>query len=203
MLISLYLMIEITKFYAIIKRFEMKTFQEPFWQHVDQRKDLSESLKHWLLYPGSFMERLKQNGIQDAYLKVLQQDWQIPLISEQEILGIKDKALIREVLILNEQTIFMYARTVFPKQTLTGELQHLAHLENRSLGSILFKDPSMVRSEFEIACLKPGMLWYETVIKHLKEKPLELWARRSTFNLQGKELLLTEVFLPEIEKYAV
>lgn len=174
------------------------------WQkyHFFQHANLSEVLKGWILYPGSFMERLKQHSIEDAQIDVLEQSWQKPLAYERELLGLglRSNALIRQVLIKSEQSFWMFARTVFPRQTLTGEQKQLAHLENRSLGSILFKDPALKRTEFEIAYIESDMPWYKKLAEYVNLNSEGIWARRSMFNLHGKQLLLTEFFLPDIEK---
>jgi chorismate--pyruvate lyase len=81
---------------------------------------------------------------------------------------------------------------------LTGEEQALAHLKERSLGSVLFKNPALQRSEFEIACLKPRMFLHSKAITAVEQSLPDLWARRSLFSLPGKSLLLTEVFLPDM-----
>jgi chorismate--pyruvate lyase len=180
----------------------MKKIQNPNWQLSNYCHDaLPFRLSPWLLHAGSFMERLKDQGANNPYIHVLQELWQIPFVSEAALLNLDmhTVTLVREVLILNEKSALMYARTIFPRETLTGKEQELAHLKNRSLGSVLFKDPSLERSEFEIACLQPGMAWHETVKQHVQIESAELWARRSIFCLHGKKILLTEVFLPEMD----
>lgn len=147
------------------------------------------------------MQRLKMHKIEPS-LKVLSENWQFPFQCEQNSLAInvETKTLIREVLISTQQLRLMYARTIFPPETLTGEEEELAHLKNRSLGSFLFKHPDLVRSEFLLASLKPHMEWYKKSVEYLEELPASLWARRSQFFLHGKPLLLTEVFLPDMQQ---
>lgn len=93
----------------------------------------------------------------------------------------------------------MYACTIFPARTLSGELKKLAHLKNKSLGSVLFKDPDLQRSQFEVMCFAEGMPEHRIVTKHVAHDTSTFWARRSLFTIQQKSLLLTEVFLPDIE----
>lgn len=172
------------------------------WQSCQSPQlDIPPGLRPWLLHAGSFMERLRAHGVDDLKVQVMQLDWQVPLPCEQECLAMDTDALIREVLIASADKVWMFARTVFPRSTLEGEYAQLAHLENRSLGSVLFKDPAMQRSEFEIAVVTPGTVWFEKVAQQLDLKTCEtLWARRSLFDLKGKKLLLTEIFLPGMEK---
>ena len=141
---------------------------------------LAPRLTAWLSHKGSFMERLKIHGILDAKIKVLAQSWQMPWESECELLQTQEFALVREVSIKSGEKCWMYARTIFTKAILEGELACLAHLENRPLGTILFKDPLLTRGEFE----------YLSVYN--------AYARRSLFKKQEKSLLLTEVFMPDM-----
>lgn len=160
----------------------------------------SASLADWLRDPGSFMQRLKNYGIAAARIQVLKQGWGFPTLAERKILNIPDRhyALVREVLIDSVQGKWMFARTVFPASTLTGSEQQFARLKNRSLGSLLFKNPSMLRSEFHFARLHTGMPWHEKITSAAQVNSKELWARNSVFHIKDKPLLLTEVFFPEI-----
>ena len=165
-----------------------------------QESEIPLPFRAWVMHAGSFMQRLVQQGVNDAHVQVLRQRWMCPKLEERQLLGIEKgvHALVREVLILSEQSQWMFARTVIPRSTLTGEEQQLAHLNNRPLGSVLFKDPTMKRGEFEIACLQPGEQWHAKISEVTGLLLPDLWARRSLFTLQGKSLLLAEVFLPDI-----
>lgn len=165
-----------------------------------QKADIPNSYQEWVLYSGSFMQRLNQQGIVDAKIQVLQQRWLRPEAEERNLLsmGLNTQALVREVLIFSEKKQWMFARTVIPRNTLTGEERQLAHLEDRPLGSVLFKDPTMKRGEFEFACFHPGEKWHNKVTQIVKQIFPDLWARRSIFFLRDKSLLLTEIFLPDI-----
>ncbi len=71
--------------------------------------------------------------------------------------------MVREVLIKSDDTVWMYARTIFPRDILQGKWQQLAHLQNRSLGSVLFADPDVRRGEFEIGLLASDMAWHQEI----------------------------------------
>jgi chorismate--pyruvate lyase len=130
----------------------------------------------------------------------LQQSWQFPAADEKTCLGITARtyALVREVLIVSEGKKWMFARTVFPRDTLTGKQQRLARLKNRALGSVLFKDLSTERHEFEMARVDPGAGCHAFILQHADVADKNIWARRSVFFVQNKPLLLTEFFLPDI-----
>jgi chorismate--pyruvate lyase len=85
----------------------------------------------------------------------------------------------------------VFARSVFPVSSLTGELAHLRRLQNRSLGAILFGHPLMRRSPFEIA-LMAGDSDYLPAELH-QDAPA--WGRRSRFDIGGRCVMVSEVFL--------
>jgi chorismate--pyruvate lyase len=157
-------------------------------------------LAAWLACASSFMQRLKKYGIRGARIQPLMQCFQTPLPDERRILSLSVRryALIREVLIDSAEGNWMYARTVIPQTTLTGKEKRLACLKDRALGSILFKDPHLSRSAFEVACLTPHMAWFQKIKHYIGAATEEVWARRSVFHTSRKPLLLTEIFFPPI-----
>lgn len=165
------------------------------WQSP-QLFDIPSNIQTWLLHAGSFMQRLKDQGINDAKIHVLSEAWQMPFECEQQRLNLYSTMWIREVLIHSPRGKLMYARTVIPKEILQHKYAEIVNLENRAIGSILFNDPAIVRSHFELALLKPGVFLMEKAMEQLNFHVDQLWARRSTFDLQGRKLLLSEVFLP-------
>jgi chorismate--pyruvate lyase len=143
----------------------------------------SETVYGWLLDKGSFMQRLKMHGVNDARIHVLQEGWQTATSKELLQLNMCDDQLIwgRDVSIMSGNKTWMNARTVMPKETLTGKEEKLKFLKDRSLGSVLFKDKNLKRSEFEINALEEN--W---------------WERSSIFIFHGKKILLIEKFSPEV-----
>jgi len=123
----------------------------------------------------------------------LYQGWQLPLYSESRLLGVVagQRALVREVgLMLAQQTV-VFARSVFPVSSLTGELRHLRYLQNKSLGAILFKYPGMRRSPFELARIEGDSDYLPPALR--QDSPA--WGRRSRFVIGGRSLMVSEVFL--------
>ncbi|MCC2666398.1 MAG: chorismate--pyruvate lyase [Gammaproteobacteria bacterium] len=180
----------------------MKKTIKPTWEKLSvwQKRAIKLPWQAWLLHGGSFMQRLVQHGVADTRIKILSEGWQRPKQEESVLLRTDPpiRVFVREVLICNEQQSWMFARTVIPREMLTGEEEALAHLKERSLGSVLFKNPALKRSEFEVACLKPHMFLHSKAVSAVEESLPDLWARRSVFSLPGKSLLLTEVFLPNM-----
>lgn len=146
--------------------------------------------RRWLCDRGSLTKHLIAASENCFRVEVQQQDWLIPSRSEAKVLGIKHRqvALIREVKLIGNDQTYVVARTVIPAGTLTGKQKQLATLGNRSLGTVLFNDPSMRRGKFQISRLRN---------EPQKEGGSQsLWARRSVFYLSNKPLLVCEVFLP-------
>lgn len=175
----------------------------PKWQALSAAKNAIQppGLQDWIADKGSFMQRLRQNGVAFPSVEVLSQQWGLPSADERALLTLpfRSHALIREVLIVSKAKQWMFARTVIPRQSLTGKQRQLARLKARSLGSVLFKEPTLMRSEYEVAVLHPSMIASPAVCMRSTPQISSGWARRSIFTLHNKSLLLTEIFLPDIE----
>jgi len=168
---------------------------EPRWRQTQlyTNATLPPDCRTWLTDDGSLTARLVQSGRGAFSVRRLFQGWQVPLPSEQRLLQVpaRQLALIREVALLLGSETVVFARSVFPYSSLNGSLGHLRRLQNKSLGAILFKHPGMHRCPFELAkipghsdYLPPGMRQAEPA-----------WGRRSRFEIEGKKLLVSEVFL--------
>ncbi len=155
------------------------------------RKQRSLVLQSWLEDGGSFIQRLKKHRLQPQVF-VLKEGWVLPEPAEQAALELPSRrcVFVREVEIRDQKEPLMFARTVIPIATLTGQERILAHLGSRSLGSVLFAYPKMDRSPFEIKTCR---------LPHYASS--ELWERQSLFILKGKILLLREVFLPRLVSF--
>ena len=159
-----------------------------------------ESMREWLTGAGSLVTRLRNHGVGPVRVTQLRETWACPWQDERTQLNIANRrcAFIREILIGEEGRPYIFARTIFPMDTLTGAERRLAKLGTRTLGSVLFKDPTLTRSSFEITCLQPGTTWYQHIQQYHPVDNSPLWARRSIFTIKEKPLLVTEVFLRPI-----
>lgn len=165
--------------------------------HKTLMQDVPYNLQNWLQHAGSFMARLQQFGVDNARIDVLAELWQCPDRDESQLLNMDlgTETLIREVLILSENRVWMFARTVIPQSFLTHKEQ-LAHLKTQPIGSILFNDKNITRGEFQFTRLHPTMDLYQKVQKYVPNA--DLLTRRSLFSLEQSALLLTEVFMPDL-----
>lgn len=146
--------------------------------------------RSWLTDAGSLTKRLVALSEGDFEVEVVRQGWQTPTRSEAKALcmGSREKALVREVQLIGKGEPLVYARTIIPATTLTGRQRTLKLLGNRSLGSMLFSDPTMRRGPLQISRLR------------LQDQHTDVWARRSLFYLSEKPLLVCEVFLPALQQ---
>jgi len=155
---------------------------------------LPEKTADWLFDPASLTARLIRTCPGEFAVKVLQQSYSLPRLSEHRILHMqnRERAIIREVHLLCDDHPVVYARTVIPVSTLTGAQKRLTFLGNKSLGAILFSDRTMERGEVQIARLKAEQVKLDSATNE------DIWGRRSVFTLSAKPLLVSEYFLPEL-----
>ncbi len=114
-------------------------------------------------------------------------------------LAAKANALIREVLLCGEgRQPLVFAHSVLPRRSLRGAWRSLDRLGNKPLGAVLFANPKVKRAVLSYKKLSVNHVLYQTAARHLSSKPAYLWARRSVFSLNCANIMVTEVFLPNI-----
>ncbi len=151
-------------------------------------------LQDWLIDRGSLTARLIAKSEGDFKVEVVRQVIGIPSLDERQALGMKRPALalIREVILCGRGQPWVFARSLLPLASLTGNLRHLRKQGTRPLGAFLFSQPHLARSTIAVARISRdhGYLPENLVGDQ------QLWGRRSVFYLQQKPLLVSEVFLP-------
>jgi len=171
------------------------TVSEPGWRPASRYTgtELPTTSRRWLLDDGSLTERLVNAGQGAFAVTRLFQGFAVPRPSEQRLLALpaRQTALVREVVLTLNQVPVVFARSVFPVASLEGELRHLRQLQNRSLGAILFRHPRMRRTPFELALISGRSSYLPEALR--QSGPA--WGRRSCFDLGGKRLMVSEVFL--------
>ena len=151
--------------------------------------------REWLLDPGSLTKRLVKASQGHFEVRVLQQRWGQPRLSEARLLGMNNReaAIIREVALMCAGEPWVFARSIIPASSLTGRLRRLRKFNNSSLGEMLFQDKSMQRHPFQLAAIDGNS---EQIPKQLRE-PHTLWGRRCRFELAHKPLMVSEIFLKQ------
>ena len=126
-------------------------------------------------------------------VKRLYQGWEVPLYSERQLLALPPRqiALVREVALLLDNSAVVYARSIFPITSLNGSLAHLRRLQNKSLGAFLFKQAGMRRSPFELSHMPGNSDYLPEDLRQVEPA----WGRRCRFEISGKRLMVSEVFL--------
>ncbi|MDO7083950.1 chorismate lyase [Pseudocolwellia sp. AS88] len=159
-----------------------------------------EGLRDWLFATGSLTARLKTHCT-EFRVEVLGQE--IIACSELEAnddIAVDEQVLVREVLLYCDNKPQVFARSLLPLKSLTGEEQSLAKLGEQPLGQVLFNHPDLIRKGIEVACFKQSSALF-TLIKQLDLPTTAVWGRRSVFVLNNKPIMVAEVFLPESFAY--
>ncbi len=180
------------------------------WQHPCPHvlAPISPQLQDWLLDEGSLTARLK-NNCTSFRVELLGQAKQVCCNAEaNEFIKADEPVLVREVLLYCDDIPQVFARSLIPLSSLTGEEQALANLGTQPLGQILFNNPSLKRQQIElsafneysrVAQLAQLLAGAESNAAH--QEIDELWGRRSVFIVEDKPLMVAEVFLPQALAY--
>ncbi len=178
--------------------------KEPRWseQHRLLRTRVPADRLGWLLDTESLTHRVRQTCVGRFRVRVLSQGWGRPSRSEARVLRLRAgvRCLVREVQLLCDERPWVFARTIIPVTTLSGPQRRLARLGSRPLGAVLFSDPSMRRAALQIAAITAGHGLFSHATRALKQRPAEIWGRRSVFRVADKPLLVSEIFLPDLGK---
>ena len=179
---------------------------EPLWRPARRlnRAGIPEKYLPWLFDPASLTERIVNRCHGGFRVQLLDQRRARPLRSEAQALGMRlgSRAIVRQVRLMCGHTPWVYARTIIPPPTFARKFHRFTRLGARSLGTMLFADPSMQRGGVEVACLTPVDQLYYLATRDLADKPETIWGRRSLFRLGGKPLLVCEFFLPDIAEFS-
>ena len=167
----------------------------PWKPEVIDPKGIPDELQDIILDNGSLTERLKALHNNEFFVEVIQHCWAAPTQSEQEFLRCEDSsASIREVLLYGSGSPVVFARSVLPRSSLSGENKALLDLGKKPLGEYIFNQPKMVRGPIEIAEIPAGQFNQYLNYQYRDEKA---WGRRSLFYLNDKPISVCEVFLPK------
>ena len=158
-------------------------------------------MRPWLIDNGSLTARLKVRYADFAVRPVLLRNAKA-YTDEQTLLGLKanQHALIREVLLMDNNQPVVFAHSVLPRASLRGAWHKFGKLGNKPLGAALFANPKVKRTPLEYKKLARHHPISMRVAGHLKTSPKALWARRSIFSINCAKILVTEVFLEQLLK---
>jgi chorismate lyase len=153
--------------------------------------EMPSALRPWLLAEGSLTRHLLRASNGNFRVQRVAQHWSRPTLTEAKLLDIEPNrwALIREVILWGCDAPWVYARSVIPAHSLHGDLRRLRQLRNTSLGALLFKYPHLQRTPFELARVD------STLLPVSLQTDTALWGRRSRFSVNGRSLIVGEIFL--------
>jgi chorismate lyase len=179
-----------------------RLLSEPVWRPIPRlmRSGIPEKYLPWLLDSASLTQRLISVCRGEFRVQLVDLSWSRAMRNEASLLNVRlgECALVRQVHLLCNGEAWVYARTIIPKKTLSGRERRLAHLRSRSLGAVLFSDPTMERDVVEVARLTPADRLFVSATRPLAKQPEAIWGRRSVYRLSGKPLMVSEIFLPTI-----
>ena len=111
---------------------------------------------------------------------------------------------IREVLLCANGIPLVMAHSIIPSTSSSGSNHAVLRLGKKPLGAVLFAKTRMhskKKSMREIARLdKQSALW-KKCFKQYSQLPSVAWSRRTLYELKGRPLLVSEVFLPALLNY--
>ncbi|MGJ0429317.1 chorismate--pyruvate lyase family protein [Methylobacter sp.] len=172
--------------------------QEPGWFENRQgtRHCLPEDVQSWTYETGSLTQRLRDYYGSAVAVKVLQQQWSTPFLSERRLLKLPESrySLIREVLLHADGKPLILARTIIPTRTLKAAKRSLSHLGSRPLGEVIFSYPKLNRLEMDVALTSPAV-WTQAAIAEAGITG-PVWGRRTVYAIRRRQMLVSEFFLP-------
>ncbi|MGJ8691765.1 MAG: chorismate--pyruvate lyase family protein [Thalassotalea sp.] len=170
------------------------------WQNQAPSR-LSKVLVDWLFDANSLTARLK-NNCQVFEVKLLGQNViACPQNEACDVINAGEQVLAREVLLYCDGQPHVFARSLLPLRSLTGEQQVLADLGTQPLGQVIFNNPSLERKLIQVAEFGQETSVGELAGVMAMKLNGPLWGRRSLFYLEGKPLVVAEVFLPLAKAY--
>ena len=164
-------------------------------------EQVTSKLLEWLFDPLSLTARLKKH-CQTLSVEVLgQKIIACPPNDACDVINVGEQVLVREVLLFCDGKPHVFARSLLPLTSLTGDQKELADLGDKPLGHIIFNNPSLERKLIQTATFEAdssvGVLSQKLTLPPLTK----LWGRRSLFYLEAKPFVVTEVFLSPCEVY--
>jgi len=154
------------------------------------------ALRAWLTDRGSLTSRIVAHFSRFNLVR-LEQRLQRPTRDERRELGLRDHelAVVREVILRDQETPLIFAHSVAVKDDLRGAWRGLSRLGQRPLAEMLFNDPTVTRLPMEYKKIDARHALYRRAKQVVSIDAHTLWARRSVFWKRGRPLLVTEVFL--------
>jgi len=164
-------------------------------------QSLPPALRQWLTETGSLTQRVLSScsAAQPFSLQLLRRGFAPAHRDELPLLGLHDRARVREILLKRGDTPLVFAHSVISHRDLKGAWAVLDGIGGRSLGSVLFHDHTVKRGPLHFRRIDARHPLFAKALPWCgAAQPTALWARRAMFERRGRPLIVTEVFLPEV-----
>ena len=156
--------------------------------------------RHWLSRPGALTVGLR--GLGELELTVLRERFLQPFADERSAMRLPARApaRVREIQMTINGVACVVARSMLSRQGWAGPWQALRQLGRRPLADLLYDDPHVTRSVFQVARLRSphplARLGDRFLGAQASWRHQSYWSRRSVFWRNGQPLLVAECFLP-------
>jgi len=177
------------------------------WNRVDSGElhQAPRKWQPWLSDTGSLTQKIERAIGQKLEVIVLRDCRQNLNSDESRYFHFEIKRCrIREVLLCANGVPLVMAHSIIPSSSSSGSNHEVLRLGKKPLGAVLFAKTRMhskKKPPREIARLdKQSALWKKCFGQY-PELPSVSWARRTLYQLKGRPLLVSEVFLPALLDY--
>lgn len=176
-------------------------YPDRHWKPRPLHGQAPHALRPWLTDVSSLTARIAARCA-ELRVRVLRTGLARPMEDERQLVGLARRrhAWSREVLLVADGVPVVFAHTVLAPGHLRGPWRMAAGMGGRPLGAALFAQPRIVRGPLHCQRIGPRHPLHARAEKALGRKLPDLWGRRSRFLYGGKPLLVTEVFLPEVQR---
>jgi chorismate--pyruvate lyase len=159
----------------------------------------------WLSDTGSLTQKIERAIGQKLEVLVLRDCRQNLNSDESRYFHFKIKRCrIREVLLCANGIPLVMAHSIIPSTSSSGSNHEVLRLGKKPLGAVLFAKTRMHSKQKpprEMARLDKKSALRRKCFQQYPELPSVNWARRTLYQLKGRPLLVSEVFLPALLNY--
>ncbi|WP_246260755.1 chorismate--pyruvate lyase family protein [Candidatus Ruthia endofausta] len=138
--------------------------------------NIPDQVLTWLDDHQSLTVKLKQKFNRFS-INVLSQAESLIHADETGLLDWQGQSIVREVELLGNGQVVVFARSIIP---ITNDTQNLLKIGSRPLGEVLFNDKNIKRSQLQIT--------------HTHDA----WGRRSIFTIGSTQVLVSEFFIKNL-----
>ncbi len=179
----------------------LRTISHARWHAHANGVQPSPQMRDWLTDRASLTVKLMARSTHFR-VRRLRQGRAMCLPDEVDAIGLPRCMLVREreVLLQCDDVSVVYAHTIVPLNATASDWPFFGALGERSLGTTLFGDPSVVRGEMQFARLSANhwLTQRAAAATGVAQFAKPLFARRCLYKRKNGVLLVTEVFLPAI-----